>query len=256
MALWWNLGDPELEDYERSALVLSILACPSNGVAEGDRRLDLHDWLCGRALGLMIQRDPDWGNHPQRVKPRYLFSAAEQTGKTTGPITKLLQHRMVAAKMAMPFLIEASTGAPRELPRGIKRRSLNAMADFCLDDAGQTDASNLKSRIWRPSRPVIHLACAFAVELDDRQRLGLPTFNVDDLLLDWPLTEGIVQLAQTYEALVERSNLRISPDELVCLRIACSWGHFKTSELTLTEPTESADLEVSKRRPSNEGEAA
>jgi hypothetical protein len=40
------------------------------------------------------------------------------------------------------------------------------MAVHVLGDANQADPTNVKTQIWRPSRPVIQLAASIAVVID------------------------------------------------------------------------------------------
>jgi hypothetical protein len=84
--------------------------------------------------------------------------------------------------MTIPFLLRADSGATPPLSQGIKRLSLNEMAAFVAEDAGQVDPINIERRVWAPSRPVIHLAAA-AVMLGQRlNKRGIPT-GLETLLL-------------------------------------------------------------------------
>jgi hypothetical protein len=216
--LEFNLGQPEIEDFERSAIALTLLACPTDSEAE-ERRGAIHTWLCGRAINLITAREPEWVHTRRRLVPAYVSSAATQTGENFGPIGRVYRDRMVAAKMAIPFLIEAETGQWPPLPEGVRHFSINEMAEFCAADAGQSDASNVKIRIWKPSRPIIHFACAVAVALDDRDRAGVARFTFDDMLLDWSLTRSLVERAQEYALLVPRTKLNIGASELIRMRL-------------------------------------
>ena len=231
----FNVGGPDLTEYERSALVLTLLACPLD-TQNALLRSETFDWLCGRAVVLHIQRDSAWAGVTQAVKPSYVLNAASQTGTDFGPIRKTFRDRMVAARIAMPFLQKA-LGKEPSLPPGVKRLSINEMCQLCLEDAEQSDVANVKSRIWKPSRPVIHLACATAVTMNDVERFGWK-FTFEDLLMHGWLMEHIVQLAQSYEELVIKSSgLRISSDELIRVRIACRINPQAPtpSELKITE---------------------
>ena len=228
----YSIGGSELTDYERSATVLTLLACPIDTEDE-NRRCEIFDWLCGRAVKLKMERDPSWAGKTQSIKPSHVVSAARQTGTDFGPIGKRLRDRMVAAKIAMPFLQQTQTGKAPELPPGVKRLSLNEMCEFCLVDSNQSDQCNVETRIWRPSRPVIHLACAIAVMINDLERLGFP-LTFDDLLMHWTFTRDILHLAQSYEEVVVKSpGLYIPPSDLIRIRIACPWAAAEQTQAEL-----------------------
>jgi hypothetical protein len=59
---------------------------------------------------------------------------------------------MIAGRMGIGFLKEAVTG---QVPAGLKRLSINELAELVLDDAGYSEPQNVETRIWRPSLPVI-----------------------------------------------------------------------------------------------------
>ena len=97
--------------------------------------------------------------------------------------------------------------------------SLNEMAAFVLDDAGQSEASNVERRYWAPSRPVIHLA---ASALSIGQELKKPGVQLClELLLFWrELVERIVQRAQVCEELIARDPaFPVKVDDLIKVRI-------------------------------------
>jgi hypothetical protein len=124
---------------------------------------------------------------------------------------------MVAARMACPFLIEAETGWVSNLPSSVKRLSINAMSELVLEDAGYSDPENVETRIWRPSRPVIHLASAVHnyLHLIEIEELGL-----GGLLTRREVIENVIRNAEYCEALVGRSKrLRVNPEKLVRLRL-------------------------------------
>ena len=126
---------------------------------------------------------------------------AKIAGREVKFTARRLGERLVAARMAIPFLQRAEPGQAPALPETIKRLSLNEMAAFVLDDAGQSDAGNLERRYWAPSRPVIHLAAAAAATGQALQKAGAP-LSLELLLLWRDLIEGIVQRAQAYEELI------------------------------------------------------
>jgi hypothetical protein len=160
----------ENEVYECGATLLTLLACPRDD-EQGSFRSDLHASLCAHFLWATHLSDPD-DNRPISVKPFYVFRAREVIDRHTALIGRRLGERMVAARMAIPLLQEVALGHSPALPSSIKRLSINQLAEFVLEDAGQSDPGNVESRIWRPSLPVIHLAAAAAVAGQERVKAG------------------------------------------------------------------------------------
>ena len=131
---------------------------------------------------------------------------------------------MTAGHMAVAFLQEAETGAKPKLPPKVPRLSVNAMASYAMEERGITDQANMKSRVWRPSRPVIHLCAAWVtlaqahfaehdVPLEPVEAMRKPEFLA--LLL---------YRAQLIEPLVERSQLNIAADDLIRFRLSKKVG--------------------------------
>jgi hypothetical protein len=144
------------ELYESGAMLLTALTYPYELESEESFRFFLA--MCSRALWLKFaENTADWS--PITVKPQYVFLNTAEVDKAFELAEKRLQQRLVAGRMALPFFIRTIDGH-LELPPEIKRLSLNQMAEFVQDEAGQADASNVEQRIWRPSRPVIHFAAA------------------------------------------------------------------------------------------------
>ena len=117
------------EVYERGAILLTTLACPSDAA----KSLQLYLSLCGKALWLKhLMKPEDW--KPIQVRPQYVF------------------------RMAIALLRKAVPGGLQRLPKEIRRLSVNQLALYVLEDAGQTEPGNVERRVWAPSRPVIHIA--------------------------------------------------------------------------------------------------
>jgi hypothetical protein len=126
---------------------------------------------------------------------------------------------MVAARMAMGFLQEAAGHKPK-LPKGVTRLSLNQMSALVSDEAGQSDPGNTETRVWRSSIPVIHLAAATTLSINNAERKGEPKTSVGDIHHSRQLIQDIVILAQFFEVLLEKSRLSIDPAKLVKVRLA------------------------------------
>jgi len=202
--------------YEVGAALLVLLACPEE--KSDIQRGELHASLCARALwnGFLSNRED---TTPITVKPQYVFREIKLFNRHSHSIVKRLAERLVAGRMMIPYLLRAELGRPPKLPSAIKRLSVNQMAEFVQDDAGQSDANNTKQRFWRPSRSVIHLAAAATTvgqELQKAQPLG-----IGDFLGRRELIEAIVRRAELYEGLIEKGlNMPVRIEKLIKVRLA------------------------------------
>jgi hypothetical protein len=209
-----------LDVYEAGAMVVTFLAYPGDSASDEERRAQLHRTLCAGMFGAICDVDPDWATSPQPVKPIYGSLPERDCNRSLRGVPRRLHDRMVAARMAYPFLKEAESGGKFDLPAGIKRLSINEMAAFVSTDAGQSDPENVETRIWRPSRPVIHLASAAHGYLHlvgpKEQRFGFVPFMTDREALGY-----VVRNAEYFESLVAKSRrLRINPEALIKFRLA------------------------------------
>lgn len=202
--------------YEWGARLLSVIAC-AREVDDG-RAFQLYLSLCGRALwSKHLSAPDDW--EPITVKPQYVFRRLEIIDRDVGFVERRLGERMVAGRMAIPYLQKAFTGGG-SLPGGIRRLSLNQMAEFAIKDAGQSDASNLKRRYWAPSRPVIHLAAAAAIVEQERRRSG-QSIDIQSFLLDGALIEEIVRGAEELAGLIASDpKFPVKADQLIRFRLS------------------------------------
>ncbi len=107
------------EVYECAAMLLAVLAHPVDD-KDNNRRANIHASLCRRALEDQYRSNPDdWRSKP--VKLPYVFRDAKIAKRETKFATKRLGERLVAARMAVPFLQRAELGQAPALPKAIKR---------------------------------------------------------------------------------------------------------------------------------------
>jgi hypothetical protein len=205
------------EAYECGAMLLAVLAYPAQG-QDDNRQASLRASLCRHAIEFLHMSDPDdW--RPQPVKLPYVFRDAKAAGRDIKYAAKRLGERLVAARMAIPYLQRSELGQAFTQPKAIKRLSLNEMAEFVLEDAGQSDACNVKHRYWAPSRPVIHLAAAAAVTGQELENAGVQ-LCFEHLLVCRELIGRIVQRSQLYEELIARDPaFPVNADDLIKVRI-------------------------------------
>ena len=206
-----------LEVYEAGAFIFSLLAYPGGSKQEDERRLGAYTSLCACVLRAQAETDLNWAIRPQSIKPVYMSQTERESNQGLRTLPRRLNERMIAARMASAFLRQAETGEVPELPPSVKRLSINAMSELVLEDARYSDPENVETRIWRPSRPVIHLASAVH---DYLHRIGVEHLGLGGLLMRRDAIEHVVRNAEYCEALVHRSNrLRVDADRLVKLRL-------------------------------------
>jgi hypothetical protein len=204
-----------VEVYEAGAALIALLAYP--GPMEEEQREAAHAALCNHALRVKCEREPDWGRSPQSIKP--LYALRRPVNRDLQKLRRRLRDRMVAGRMAIGFLQEAVAGRVPELPSGIPRVSINQMARLVMSDAGQTDPGNVETRMWRPSRPVIHIASAFQVFLQlaepELGRIGLERF-----LFNRGCVECVLRAAEYHASIIAHSErMPIDSARLVEIRL-------------------------------------
>src|ERR1700741_3572594 len=131
--------------YQCGAALVTIVACagadPSNR-----RQAGLYASLCNLALWAQHLADPD-DVTPITATPQNIFRDIKVVRRDIGYVERRVGERMVAGRMAVPFLLAAELGRVARLPRGIRRLSLNEMAAFALADAGWIDPNNVERHL-------------------------------------------------------------------------------------------------------------
>jgi hypothetical protein len=155
---------------------------------------------------------------PVPMVPIYALRAEKDIKRDLKTLGRRLRDRMITAHVAIAFLQRAAGHTPR-LPRGVARLSLNELTSYVSRQAGQSDQGNTETRVWRPSLPVIHLAAAVAISLNDAERNGQPRTSAGDILHSRTLIEEIVGRAQEFENLIKNNKMPIDPAKLLQLQI-------------------------------------
>jgi hypothetical protein len=208
-----------LEVYEAGAILVSWLAYPGESEHEEERRSRVHAALCTCSLRAFYELDSDWATSPQLVKPIYTFQTERDCNRGFRTLRRRLRDRMVAARMACPFLQEAESGEVPKLPAGVRHLSINAMSELVLADAGYADPENIETRIWRPSRRVIHLASAVHGYLHLAEAKTGPR-GLGPLMTRREVIEYVIRSAEYCESLVTKSGrLRVDPERLIKFRL-------------------------------------
>src|ERR1700720_2388081 len=203
--------------YEAGALLVTLLAFPD---ASDETQGNVHASLCNYALKVRSAIEPDWTIVPQPIKPFYAFRSESDCHRDLRTLVRRWRSRMVAGRMGIAFLKEGLPGQVLELPPTVKRLSINQLAELVLDDTRFTDPHNVETRIWRPGRPVVHLASAIQVYLTLTEA-GNPLIGLEMILLTRAMIESVLQGAAYHETLMAQSrHLRFDPEKMIKIRLA------------------------------------
>lgn len=212
-----------LEIYEIGALIVTVLTHSAPGDTD-EVRGDVHAYLCKWALGARAAQGGQWILTPRPIKPLYAAFPDDAGPKISRKLNQRFSQRMLAAQMVIPFLRQAVEGRVPKMDPQPARLSINAMAERVLPASNESDPGNVETRIWRPSRSVIHLAAAVAVAQNDHTGTSDTPLSYDQLLWDEKLLQSILEQAELYESIlaqcVAKEQLSLELAQLIRLRPA------------------------------------
>ena len=91
------------------------------------------------------------------------------------------------------------------------------MSELVLYDTNEREPENVETRVWRPSRPVIHIAAALAVAIDIAQKNG-EVLSDADLFARSDVIRWVVSTSEEYADLIPKiKRFTIKPDSLIRL---------------------------------------
>jgi hypothetical protein len=215
----YEINPQALLPYEAAALTLTLLTYPPLGPPDATFEQRFAE-ICAWVIRRLADGDPDWAHDPRALRPAHALVAPERVATVGRAMGTALERRLAAGRMAVPFIDQAALGdAGAILPPGAKRLSLNEVAAYVA--GADSDASNLETRAFRPSLPVLHLCSALAWT---RALLGERAADdgrslVDFLISDMKVLKAFVTVAQAFEApLLASKKLDIKPERLVRVR--------------------------------------
>ncbi len=186
----------------------------------GDVLADLcHHYLLAKWIS-----DPAGALLPQSMKPIYVFRDPKVLERNLKDFDRRIQNRLYAAKMAIAPLQAAQSGQwPPTLPKHINKLSLAQLSDLIYSDTQNNDPANIHKRIWQPSLPVIHLAAALVVYMNDLDPSGSAPITVFDLIQKSDFVPTLLRYANEFTSLLLVSkDLSIRADQLIAFpRGAC-----------------------------------
>jgi hypothetical protein len=205
------------DPFEVAALIISRWAWPGVNEAVGRDRLYLS--LCSWFIRDHAARDPAWAEQPQWIRPDQACRADADIKRDRRTLDTRLKDRVTAGRISIAFLQEAETGMVPELPPGVARLSVNELAGYAQRELGVADVANMKTRVWRPSRSVIHLCAAWVVIAQEHFNEHGTRLVLDQVMRRPEFLALLIHRAQLYEPLVDQSRMRISADELIKFRL-------------------------------------
>jgi hypothetical protein len=205
--------------YECGATLLTLLAYPEPAAGE-EALARRHQSLCHLHLLDKSHTDETWSIAPQQIKPCYAFVDVVQIQKDLRQFDRRIRDRLQASKMANLFLCEAPQNTVPPLPGGIARLSLNEVSHVLADDVPGFVPSNVESRIWRPSLPVIHIAVALDLMLRRLDATDGNLLHPYRLIGRAEVVQDIVNDAQFIAELFYKSrSLKIAENTLIELHL-------------------------------------
>lgn len=183
----------DITGYEAGALFLAVLAYPEDKNAR--KRFERATYF---KIVEHLAKNNTWKNSNQTLRPDYLLQDRKLVEKEYKRGIRIIrQERMIAAQIAAPmdcYLValvngRGSIGSGGQLadengyPRPISETSM-VQASIAWDEIRKKNTNmndgNIKTRCWKPSKPVLHLCLALQV-----------TFNVGEEMsyLDLPFEE-------------------------------------------------------------------
>jgi hypothetical protein len=155
--------------------------------------------------------DPEFSNKLQYIVPEIFLPRLADAITTFKKGNKHLWHHITAAKwIALPHLmreglqsvqVQTKLGELKLVVPKIKNMGIWAMGELGWQEKA-TNVPTLKSKIWAPSRPVVHAAAAYGLWCEDAEHV-IPSEHQPDtfffLVLEYvPIIESILRKAEQF----------------------------------------------------------
>lgn len=209
------LDTGRLHPLEIGAWIWAIMAFPElntdkdlSNVVEGIVAFAFHESI-KIAPGDAVALGEDYG--------RFVTISNREAKRRTRTLLRRMRDRMAAARMSRGFFREGLTNESTPLPPSMKRLSLNQLSCLVQAEVHQSNAENVEHRVWRPSRPVIHIAMALQL-VTDLDAPGQNRYPYE--LSNQELNRQVVELSEFHEPFVEADKrFGIRPERLVRIRL-------------------------------------
>jgi hypothetical protein len=202
------------DPFEIGARLLAALAFP--GINEAGRRRAAAIAWCSDYVRKWIHMAPQQADELRNAYPGYVRMSTKEIKAALRTAYNRLERRILAGKMARGIFQEHLDRRPPVLPSGMSRHSLNELSKLVLREAHQSDPHNVETRIWGPSKPVIHLASGY----DLLARLLPPNREGQYQMDDLELHRFLIRYGEWAEPIVVgATQFRIGPDQLLRMRL-------------------------------------
>lgn len=222
--------------YEIGSALVATLCYSAPGDTFNERE-KAQTALCAWGLRTRAQVDLDWANIYVPIKPCNVAPSNEEVDRALKGVNRRMRDRLAAGRILMPFLQKSLTGELPIIGGRPMKPTLNKLAPYVLKHPGVGDVDNVKSRLWSPSRNVLHLAGAFEFAHDVLHKGGQ---QLDFTTMIWNETfiRFVLHVAQDAEALIVKScsdrELKIDPTSLIRIRVITKLS--RSEPVSLNDP--------------------
>jgi len=212
---------PELtggRNYPAGAMLLALLVDPPVARHRKDW-METYRFLCHCGIVDLVKNDPlvelsEPEEASYKDKPARFVQRMNR-------ICRQANNRLAAAHMAIGRFQVAETGEHSPLPKYVRRLSINQMSSFMLvrDETNEKDERNLIARVWSPSKPVIHIASALAIEMDLFEKENGREITLPEILSNLDFVRHVIYRAALLEELIGKTKLEVKRKELIKVRM-------------------------------------
>jgi len=203
--------------YEAAAEFLGVIAYPD----DPNRRRAFASALVYLALRETRRGNPEWVAQAPGMSQLDLDATPATATVKFERGMDLVNRRMLAAAMAIPGLLKLWTGRALEIRGGatatITNLSVEAQKVWYKfkgrePPADGGDPNNAQTEIWRPARPVLHLALGLTKALHSFEKAGGAVCTPVTLVLDNPqLIKAAAIMAELYRKLLPELGRTFTP---------------------------------------------
>ena len=172
-----------------------------------------------------IELHSEWAQNLQLIKPAYFSGSEKQHDGILKRGMKKLKHRLAAAQfIVMPHLRAIDTGRPQRVEGFVPTVDNMTILAAGYLGMGSGSQSTVKSKVWKPSKPVVHAACAYLVWQMLWDKWGRnPKADKQLAFLMLPeMVEEVVEIAELFRCqLADISQFKIQDHETI--RFVTCW---------------------------------